>query len=247
MDFDRLQRIFGRMLETHGMLFAAALAAVIVLLLLVFLARRRKNKPKQDAKMAKGKKHQNQDGTADAGGVTTIDGTTDLIIDDDVSMTLQLDDGDDEIDMSQMSDDAAMLDMGAGEAAAPDQLDAALAEEFGHLDDDQNATQTTMTDLDDITIPKVGEAPPPQKSRFFSASWLGRDKGAKTGGSVSDPNLTTDITFTAEDSKTRASAAECARLAEIERKMLALRELYDAGLIAPEIYVLKARELSHQV
>jgi hypothetical protein len=42
------------------------------------------------------------------------------------------------------------------------------------------------------------------------------------------------------------NAGECARLAEIERNMLALRELYEAGLIAPEVYVLKAREFAAQ-
>ena len=241
MDFDRLQRIMERMLETHGMLFMGAFVAIIALILLVIVSRRRRSgKAAKQNNMAAQDKDSAKDKTKDM----TIDGTTDLVIDDDVTMTLELDDGADDIDLSQMSDDAAMLDMGASDAITPDQLDSAMSDEFGHLDTDDAAS---MSDLDDITIPKVGEAPPPQKSRFFSASWLGRDKGTATGGSVSDPNLTTDITFTAEDSKTRASAAECARLAEIERKMLALRELYDAGLIAPEIYVLKARELSHQV
>ena len=40
MDFDRLQRIFGRLLETHGMVFGGALAAIIVLIVLVALTRR---------------------------------------------------------------------------------------------------------------------------------------------------------------------------------------------------------------
>ena len=35
---------------------------------------------------------------------------------------------------------------------------------------------------------------------------------------------------------------EMARLAEVEKKMRALRELFQAGLIAPEVYLLKARE-----
>ena len=48
------------------------------------------------------------------------------------------------------------------------------------------------------------------------------------------------------ESKTEKKAEEAERLAEIERKMLALRELYEAGLIAPEIYVIKAREFAEE-
>ncbi len=48
------------------------------------------------------------------------------------------------------------------------------------------------------------------------------------------------------ESKTTKKAEEAERLAEIERKMLALRELYEAGLIAPEIYVIKAREFAEE-
>ena len=95
-----------------------------------------------------------------------------------------------------------------------------------------------MDDIDDITIPKVGEAPPPRKSKFFSASWLHRDKKEEpimAPGDMAQP-----------DARTMDKAAECARLAEIERNMLALRELYEAGLIAPEVYVLKAREFAAQ-
>ena len=35
---------------------------------------------------------------------------------------------------------------------------------------------------------------------------------------------------------------EIEHLAEVEGKMRALRELFEAGLIAPEVYLLKARE-----
>ena len=239
MDFDRLQRIFGRMLETHGMIFGGALAAVVGLIFLVLLTRWLRNR-KNNPKPAKDKK--SKDKAVKKPAVTEIDGTTDLLLDDDVSMTMEVED---DIDLSQMVDNDAMLDMGA---PVPDQLDPQLADQFAHLDDDQMVPQANMAgmgDLDDITIPKVGEAPPPRKSRFFSSSWLSRDKSPAAGDTMMMSG--TDITFTPEDSKTRASAAECARLADIERKMLALRELYEAGLIAPEVYVLKARELAHQV
>ncbi len=41
--------------------------------------------------------------------------------------------------------------------------------------------------------------------------------------------------------------AEIKGLKEVERQMLALRELYEAGLVAPEIYLLKSRELAASV
>ena len=39
---------------------------------------------------------------------------------------------------------------------------------------------------------------------------------------------------------------EIEHLAEVEGKMRALRELFEAGLIAPEIYLLKAREYASE-
>ena len=115
--------------------------------------------------------------------------------------------------------------------APPDQLSEAVAHQF---DIDDNP----MVDIDDMTIPKVGEVAPPRKGSLFSASWLRRERKEET---VLAP---TDMATT--DSRTIDSAAECSRLAEIERNMLALRELYEAGLIAPEVYVLKAREFAGQ-
>jgi len=115
--------------------------------------------------------------------------------------------------------------------ALPDQLTEAVAHQF---DIDDNP----MEDIDDMIIPKVGEAAPPRKGSLFSASWLRRERKEET---VPAP---TDMVTT--DARTIDSAAECSRLAEIERNMLALRELYEAGLIAPEVYVLKAREFAGQ-
>lgn len=229
MDFDRLLRIITRMLETNGMIFAGAVAAVILLILMMLVSRRRRNRPKP-AQLA-------QTRTADAPLISDKE-TVELTLEDDISMTLQ----NEEVEVRDI--ELATIDDLADAPAmqAPDQLDDTLSAEFGHLDTPQD---NEMTDLDDITIPRVGEAPPPQKSRFFSSSWLHRDKPARNKSGKA--GLTTDITFTADDTKSRALAAECARLAEIERKMLALRELYEAGLIASEVYVLKARELSNQV
>lgn len=240
MDFDRLQRIFGRMLETHGTVFGGALAAIIGLIFLVLLTRWLRNR-KSSPKPAKAKKSKKAD-TAQS-DMTEIDGTTDLILDDDVSITIE---PDDDIDLSQMADNDAMLDMGA---TMPDELAPDLSQQFAHLDADEASEMGDMADLDEISIPKVGQAPPPRKSRFFSSSWLGRGEKETPQAAMVTNTMDggTEITFMPEDSKTRASAAECARLADIERKMLALRELYEAGLIAPEVYVLKARELAHQV
>ena len=123
------------------------------------------------------------------------------------------------------------LDETTTEQFNPDQLDQATAHQFD-IDDD------ALADIDDITIPKVGEAPPPRKTRFFSASWLHREKKEET--------VPVPVDLAKADAHTMDSAAECARLAEIERNMLALRELYEAGLIAPEVYVLKAREFAGQ-
>lgn len=123
------------------------------------------------------------------------------------------------------------LDETTTEQFNPDQLDQAAAHQFD-IDDD------ALGDIDDLTIPKVGEAPRPRKPRFFSASWLHREKKEETVPAPAD--------IATIDARTMDSAAECARLAEIERNMLALRELYEAGLIAPEVYVLKAREFAGQ-
>ncbi len=90
----------------------------------------------------------------------------------------------------------------------------------------EGESENDLDDMSDITIPRVGEAPSPEKSGFFNTSWLQGSSTPNTAGT---------------------SAAECERLAEIERKMMALRELYQAGLIAPEVYVVKAREFAAQI
>lgn len=227
MDTDRLLRIFGRMMDSHGPIFIGALAAIIGLLLLVFIARKIKAR-KANPKPAK------------------VAAPTAMDLDDEETVLDFTDDGD--IDLSMMDevmddmdmDDAAIIaDMQKNSAAMGDELDIELTHSF-------EAPVDELEDLDDITIPKLGEAPPPKQSRFFASGWLG--KKDKSGAPTISLDMTpTNVGQTQLSDAAHKSAAECARLGEIERKLMALRELYEAGLIAPEVYVVKAREFAAQV
>ena len=200
---ERTMRIVARMFEQNGTLFIGAAIAVVLLILLVIVSRRmRRAQPAQSHNTAAIK---------------------DPMLQGDIELSMIDETFDENPDGPNTANSAA------GNAIAPDELDAAAAHQFD-IDGD------VMDDIDDITIPKVGEAPPPRKSRFFSAAWLHRDK-ADEDAIAAEP-------VKAPDSATLQTAAECSRLAEIERNMLALRELYEAGLIAPEVYVLKAREFA---
>jgi len=98
----------------------------------------------------------------------------------------------------------------------------------GEADDMPMADMQTH-DIDDMTI-KTETAPNrPEKI----AKFLGRKK---RGGDEK-----TKITETHDIGDSSAKRDE---LIEIERKLLALRELHDAGLIATEIYLLKSREFA---
>lgn len=228
---ERFLRIFGRIFDEYGLIFIGALIAISALIGLVAFLRRRKAGPKMP-KPAKNKAAiDGQDLPADAMEDSTMAAMPEIDLvagaQSDDALVLTMDDSGQaapkmEIDVS---DDMPM----------PDQLDQALAHQFDMNDG-------AIDELDDITIPKVGEAPPPRKSRFFSASWLHREHGDDNRADVYE-----DKSVMADNKKKRDAAAECARLAEIERNMMALRELYEAGLIAPEVYALKAREFAAQI
>ena len=230
MDTDRLLRIFGRMMESHGPIFIGSLAAIVGLLMLVFIMRKikaRKAKPKPAKVAAPAPMEMEEETILDF----TDDGDIDLSMMDEVMDDMDLDDA------------AIIADMQKGPASMGadmgDELDIELTHSF-------DAPVDELEDLDDITIPKLGEAPPPKQSRFFASGWLG--KKDKSGA----PTISLDMTPTNAgqaqmSDAAHKSAAECARLGDIERKLMALRELYEAGLIAPEVYVVKAREFAAQV
>jgi hypothetical protein len=212
MDFDRLSRIFARMMDENGALYSAGGIAVLALLVLVIALRLRKSKR---AKLA------GQAQSAPASKVMA----SEAIIDDDIEMTMELEE-------TPTTEDVVAFELDTSAPQAPDM----------HIGKDMDG----VDDLDDITIPKLGQAPPPQKSRFFSAAWLHKETKTAPASGLADASQMGDA-HAPEDSQMRAAASECARLAEIERKLMALRELYEAGLIAPEVYVLKAREFAGQV
>ena len=212
MDFDRLSRIFARMMDENGALYSAGGIAVLALLVLVIALRLRKSKR---AKLA---------GQAQSAPDSKVM-ASEAIIDDDIEMTMELEE-------TPTAEDLVAFELDTSAPQAPDM----------HIGEDMDG----VDDLDDITIPKVGQAPPPQKSRFFSAAWLHKETKTAPASGLADASQMGDA-HAPEDSQMRAAASECARLAEIERKLMALRELYEAGLIAPEVYVLKAREFAAQV
>ena len=222
MDFDRLSRIFARMMDENGALYSAGGIAVLALLVLVIALRLRKSKR---AKLA-GQAQSAPDSKAMASKVMDPKVmASEAIIDDDIEMTMELEE-------TPTAEDVVAFELDTSAPQAPDM----------HIGEDMDG----VDDLDDITIPKVGQAPPPQKSRFFSAAWLHKETKTAPASGLADASQMGDAPVP-EDSQMRAAASECARLAEIERKLMALRELYEAGLIAPEVYVLKAREFAAQV
>lgn len=226
MDTDRLLRIFGRMMDTHGDVFIGGFAAIFALIMLVVISRRLRSR-----KAAKSAAPVMQAPRLDMEETHDVDlaMADDIMADDAVSETAMAGD-----------DDTAILANLQADLQA-DELNADVAHQF-------DANLDELDDLDDITIPKIGEAPPPKQSRFFSANWLGRKDKSDAPSISLDMTPTSDAqSFKANDGAAHKSAAECARLGDIERKLMALRELYEAGLIAPEVYVVKAREFAAQV
>ena len=227
MDTDRLLRIFGRMMDSHGPIFIGALAVIIGLLLLVFISRKikaRKANPKP-AKVA----------APTAMDLDETETILDFTDDGDIDLSMM----DEVMDDMDMDDAAIIADMQKNSGAMGDELDIELTHSF-------DAPIDELEDLDDITIPKLGEAPPPKQSRFFASGWLGK-KDKSDAPTISLDMTPTNVGHTQLSDAAHKNAAECARLGEIERKLMALRELYEAGLIAPEVYVVKAREFAAQV
>lgn len=98
--------------------------------------------------------------------------------------------------------------------------------------------------LEELSIPRPGTDTPPPKRRLFSKSAPATDdlpseqtQEVSTGFEVNKPS-------SSDSPKANLTEDE---LVEIERKLVALRELHDAGLIATEIYLLKSREFSRDL
>ena len=227
MDTERALRIFDRMMEANGPVFIASLAAIVGLLVLVLIMRKlkaRKARPKPTKIVA-------------PAAVEMEDTETVLDFTDDADIDLSM--MDEVIDDMHLNDAAIIADMQKNPSDMGDELNVELTHSFDTPIDE-------LEDLDDITIPKLGEAPPPKQSRFFASSWLGK-KDKSNAPTISLDMTPTDAGNLKMSDAAHKSAAECARLGDIERKLMALRELYEAGLIAPEIYVVKAREFAAQV
>jgi hypothetical protein len=217
MDFDRLSRIFARMMDENGLLYSTGGIAVLALLVLVIALRIRKSKRAKLASQAQSAPVSKE--------LAPKALRSKAVIDDDIEMTIKLEE-------TPTAEGVVAFELDTSAPQAPDM----------HIGEGMDG----VDDLDDITIPKIGQAPPPQKSRFFSAAWLNKETKTAPASGLADAAQMSDAPAP-EDSQMRAAASECARLAEIERKLMALRELYEAGLIAPEVYVLKAREFAAQV
>ncbi len=214
--------------------FVAGIAAIVVLFFARFVLRRRKARKrremirKQTLEMMTTPEIDDVVRSVAADETTadfTIDTLGDPLSEEDAALVIDL------------TDSASMDEVPKPE---PDQM---TDDAMPHFDD---ATDTAAAELDDITIPRVGQAPSKKKSGLFSGPWLNRGKNTDTPIAQDGTNIKRAMRAVEDNSATEAEAAESVRLAEIERKMLALRELYEAGLIAPEIYVLKTREFAEE-
>lgn len=230
-------RVIGRVLENNAELFAASAAAVVLLLVITIVSRLRRRKGSK-----KSKKQEKMD-MADMAAAPEIDDQF-----DDVTISIEADDlADDDLALAGELAGGGMDGDDMALSIEPDQLTDDL---MPHFEDDGDVA---VSEIDDIAIPRVGEAPPKKKSGFFASNWLSRGKSGADQPTAHfemrpvDPDMEMGgMPPIEEDEETMRQAAECARLAEIERKMLALRELYEAGLIASEVYVIKAREFAEE-
>ena len=75
-----------------------------------------------------------------------------------------------------------------------------------------------------------------QDERSIAISAEAKEEAASNG------KVETQSSFAKERDMSEGVIEEIEHLAEVEGKMRALRELFEAGLIAPEVYLLKARE-----
>ena len=254
-------RVLLRILQENALILGGAGAAIVLLLIGVFVFRKIKKSRAGNAMDISDADAVSRPFDEDmrnelAGLGEKIDmpsmGASDnetVIIDDDIDAPLP-----------DMDDDIAAFEIKAGHGATEemaehqDREDALMSSIMPDFDDEAHGQ---FDDMDEISIPRLGDAPEPKKQGFFSASWLHRNRGNDDNKATIDPleqvvapepaNAKTDkqaVAATADTVKEMEEAANMAHLADIERKMLALRELYEAGLIAPEIYVLKAREFA---
>jgi hypothetical protein len=253
MDADRLARLFGRIMDTHGPLIIGGFVAVIVLLALLRRMRAGKSRPEPAMTRAPSLEAAPEPTADQAPGALSEAGAValDLADEGDVSRTDRDQRTRDDMDM----DDAAIIaNMQKPVNAMHEAHDIELAEspEGAPKTSEQASGETAsdaLGDIDDITISRLGEAPPPKQSRFFASSWRSK-KDTSDAPSISldmTPSDTPSGPHPPLSDDARKTVAECARLGEIERKLMALRELYEAGLIAPEVYVVKAREFAAQV
>lgn len=119
-----------------------------------------------------------------------------------------------------------------------DTLTPAISSSNEAAQDDDNSL------LEELSIPRPGNVTPPPKRGLFSKATSTTNDQPSTqatetpnGGDVNEVSIS-------DSPKTNLTEDE---LAEIERKLVALRELHDAGLIATEIYLLKSREFSRDL
>ncbi len=96
-------------------------------------------------------------------------------------------------------------------------------------------SSTGNTAENTLDIPRMDDEAANMGAPLADAQWLKRGETAQ----ASPQKLPDDMVAKPID-------AAATRLAEIERQMLALRDLYEAGLIAPEVYLVKSREIAAQ-
>ena len=103
--------------------------------------------------------------------------------------------------------------------------------------------------LEELSIPRPGTVPPvpktsaPKRGLFNKSAPVVEDTPAEQASSNAE-SIMADALPESDGAKSNLSEDD---LVEIERKLIALRELHDAGLIATEIYLIKSREFSRDL